>query len=85
MIPEGFKEKMQGILGDEYPRFIEALEEREAVRGMRVNLIKTTPEKLLADGEFMLEPLDYVDNGFILREQRAMGASPYHHAGMVYM
>ena len=50
MIPEGFKEKMQSILGDEYPRFIEALEEREAVRGMRVNLIKTTPEKLLADG-----------------------------------
>lgn len=85
MIPEGFKEKMKNVLGDEYPRFIEALEEREAVRGMRVNLIKTTPEKLLADGEFALEPLDYVDNGFILREQRAMGASPYHHAGMVYM
>ena len=85
MIPEGFKEKMKNVLGDEYPRFIEALEEREAVRGMRVNLIKTTPEKLLADGEFALEPLDYVDNGFILREQRVMGASPYHHAGMVYM
>ena len=85
MIPEGFKEKMKSVLGDEYPAFIEALENGEAVRGMRVNLIKTTPEKLIADGEFKLEPLDYVDNGFILREERAMGASPYHHAGMVYM
>ena len=85
MIPEKFKEKMQNILGDEYPSFIDALENREAVRGMRANLIKTTPEKLVADGEFKLEPLGYVDNGFILREERAMGASPYHHAGMVYM
>lgn len=85
MIPEKFKEKMKNILGDEYPAFIDALENREAVRGMRANLIKTTPEKLVADGEFKLEPLGYVDNGFILREERAMGASPYHHAGMVYM
>ena len=85
MIPELFKEKMQKILGEEYPAFIDALENKPAVRGMRVNLIKTTAEKLISDGEFCLEPLGYVDNGFILREQRAMGASPYHHAGMVYM
>lgn len=85
MIPEAFKEKMKNILGDEYPAFIEALESKPAVRGMRANLIKTSPEKIASDGEFILEPLDYVDNGFILREERAMGASPYHHAGMVYM
>ena len=85
MIPERFKEKMKNILGDEYPRFIEALETEDAVRGLRVNLIKTTPEKLLSDGEFKLEPLPYANNGFILREERAMGASAYHHAGMVYM
>lgn len=85
MIPEGFKKKMKNILGEEYPAFINALENREAVRGMRVNLLKATPEKLIGDGEFELEPIDYADNGFILREERAMGASPYHHAGMVYM
>ena len=85
MIPEKFKEKMQSVLGDEYPAFIEALETRPAVRGMRANLIKTTRDKLVGDGEFKLEALDYVDNGFILREERAMGASPYHHSGMVYM
>lgn len=85
MIPEGFKVKMQNILGDEYPAFIDALENKPAVRGMRANLIKTSPEKLLGDGEFRLKPLSYVDNGFILGEQRQMGASPYHHAGMVYM
>ena len=85
MIPEGFKKKIKDVLGDEYPAFIEALETKDAVRGMRANLIKTTPEKIAADGEFALERLGYVENGFILREQRAMGASPYHHAGMVYM
>ncbi|MBR2971417.1 MAG: hypothetical protein IKC61_00635 [Clostridia bacterium] len=85
MIPEAFKTKMQSILGDEYPVFIEALETKPAVRGMRANLIKTSPKKLIEDGEFRLEALSYADNGFILREERAMGASPYHHAGMVYM
>ena len=85
MIPERFKNKMQDVLGEEYPKFIEALENGEAVRGMRVNLIKTTANKLISDNEFQLEPIPYVDNGFILREERAMGASPYHHAGMVYM
>ena len=43
MIPEGFKEKIKDVLGDEYPSFIEALETKDAVRGMRANLIKTTP------------------------------------------
>ena len=85
LIPEKFKKKMQRILGDEYPVFIEALETKPAVRGMRVNLVKCTPAKLESDGEFKLDPIDYVENGFILREERAMGASPYHHAGMVYM
>ena len=85
MIPQGFMEKMKNILGNEYPAFIEALEGGEAVRGMRANLLKCSPDKLVSDGEFKLEPLGYVDNGFILREERAMGASPYHHAGMVYM
>ena len=85
MIPERFKEKMKSVLSDGYPEFIEALETHDAVRGLRVNLLKTTPDKLIKDGEFKLEPLNYVDNGFILREERAMGASPYHHAGMVYM
>ena len=85
LIPEKFKKKMQRILGDEYPVFIEALETKPAVRGMRVNLVKCTPAKLDGDGEFKLDPIDYVENGFILREERAMGASPYHHAGMVYM
>ena len=85
MIPEGFREKMKNILGDEYAAFINALECGEAVRGMRANLLKCTPKKLIDDNEFKLEAIDYVDNGFILREERSMGASPYHHAGMVYM
>ena len=85
MIPEGFKLKMQKILGEEYPDFIYALENKPAVRGMRVNLIKASVDALETSGAFKLERIPYVDNGFILREERQMGASPYHHAGMVYM
>ena len=85
MIPEKFKIKMAEVLGDEYPEFISAIENKSAVRGMRINLLKSSLENVLSSGEFKLEPIPYVDNGFILCEQRQMGASPYHHAGMVYM
>ncbi len=85
MIPKEFSEKMKIILGDEYDAFIEALEGGSAVRGLRVNLIKTDVEKLTESGEFALEPIPYAENGFILREDRQVGASPFHHAGMIYM
>ena len=85
MIPEKFKEKMKDVLEDEYSAFIDALENQDAVRGMRVNLLKTSVEIFLKKSPFKLDAIPYVSNGFILREQRQMGASAYHHAGMVYM
>lgn len=85
MIPKKFKEKMMCILGDDYPAFIDAIENRDAVRGLRVNLIKTNVESFIRKFPLKIEAIPYADNGFILREEAQMGASPYHHAGMVYM
>ena len=85
MIPKEFTEKMKKILGEEIHAFTDALENGSAVRGLRVNLIKTEVKDVLGSGEFRLDPISYADNGFILREERQVGASPYHHAGMIYM
>lgn len=85
MIPEGFKEKMKNVLGEEYDSFIDSLENDEAVRGMRVNLLKADVKSFVENSDFRLEPIPYVENGFIMREERQMGADPYHHAGAVYM
>ena len=85
MIPEKFKEKMKDILGEDYPSFIDALENKAAVRGLRVNLIKTNPESFIKVFPYKTEKISYVENGYILREDVAIGASPYHHAGLIYM
>ncbi len=84
MLKTEFKERMMGLLGEEYEAFMGALE-CDPVRGARVNRIKTSPEDFLSLTDFALEPIPYVDNGFILRCGEAVGRSPEHHAGMIYM
>ena len=84
MISDKFKEKMKNLLRDEYPLFIETVECGEAVKGLRVNLIKTETESFLDTADFDLEKLSYCDNGFIARGE-GFGRTPEHHAGMMYM
>ncbi len=75
---------MESILGDEYCEFMDALS-RDAVRGVRANLIKSDRNKVgaLLDGH--LSPLSYSDNGFILSDDIKIGHTPEHHAGMIYV
>lgn len=84
MLPEGFLVRMRKLLGGEYDEFISALS-REAVRGMRVNLIKANTEEFLKDCPFELGKIPYCENGFILESDEAVGKSAEHHAGMIYM
>ncbi len=84
MLSESFENRMKSLLGDGYGDFAKALE-GDAVRGVRVNRIKCTPEKLLSVSDLTLDPIPYTDNGFILREGTLIGSSPEHHAGMIYM
>ena len=84
MISEEFKEKMKNVLRDEYPEFIKAVENGEAVKGLRVNLTKLSVEEFLEKSDFELTRTKYCDNGFIARGD-GFGRTPEHHAGMMYM
>ena len=84
MLKTEFKERMKGLLGDNFEAFVAALE-GDPVRGARVNRIKTDPKHFLSLTDFALEPLPYLDNGFILRDGEGVGRTPEHHAGMIYM
>ena len=84
MLDEKFKSRMQAILGDEYGEFIDAVENREAVRAIRQNTLKADRQSLM-DGAFNLERLPYADDGFILRNGDGIGNTPEHHAGMIYV
>ena len=85
MLPEKFKDRMRSLLGAEYDSFIAALEDGEAVRGVRINSLKVDAADILKECKIPLSPLPYADDGFVLEGDMAVGASAEHHAGIFYM
>ncbi len=85
MLNEIFKTRMKKLLGDEYADFIYALENNEAVRGIRVNTLKAESDFFTQNESFALTPLPYCSEGFILNQSDGIGNTPEHHAGMIYV
>lgn len=83
MLPEKFLSRMRDLLGEEYPAFIDALENGEAVRAVHVNTGKMSVETFLRVCPWTLSPLSYAKDGFLLQEEK-IGNHPLHHAGAVY-
>ncbi len=84
MLPEKFAERMKKLLGGEYDDFEKAMSE-PAVRGLRVNLIKSTPEALLSRNTLSLSAIPYCDNAFFEDGCEKIGQTPEHHAGEIYV
>ena len=84
MVSETFLERMKNLLGESYAEFEAALSEAP-VRGVRANRIYLTPEELMALGMLPLAPLEYTDEGFSLESEIAIGKTPEHHSGMIYV
>lgn len=85
MTPEKFKIRMEKLLGPEYPAFIDALENQDAVRAVRVNNLKTDVSEFVKNSHFNLTSLPYTDEGFIIENSDGIGQSPEHHSGMIYV
>ncbi|MBO5906689.1 MAG: hypothetical protein J6Q85_00860 [Clostridia bacterium] len=83
MLPEAFITRMKKLLGDEYADFERALD-GPSVKGVRVNLIKTSKETFKSTFNGELSPISYIDTGFIPDMQSGLGQLPEHHAGMFY-
>ncbi len=83
MIPSAFLERMKTFPGLDFDAFSAALEQ-PAVRAMRTNLIKTSPERLLPLLPFAVEPIPFLPDSFYTEAEK-VGGLPAHHAGMFYM
>lgn len=83
MIPSAFLERMKTLPGLDFGAFSAALEQ-PAVRAMRANPIKTTPERLLPLLPFEVDPIPFLPGSFYTSTEK-VGGLPAHHAGMFYM
>ena len=79
-----FYERMEKLLGEDYPLFCEAME-RKAERGVRVNTRYLSAKSFSDSARFNLSPLSYAEYGFILEDELQIGNTPEHHSGMIYM
>lgn len=84
-LPLAFCERMQDMLGGEYPAFL-ACYEQSYRRGIRLNIEKCEEERLHAALPFSIttapfSPLSY----YIPEGVEHLGALPFHHAGAFYV
>lgn len=83
-LPDAFKEKMKGLLGEEYDSFIESYE-RDRVQGLRVNPLKISPEEFLEISPFPLKKIPWAEEGYYYRKEDRPGKHPFHEAGLYYI
>lgn len=84
MLPEKFLERMQNMLGEEYPAFLESLSGKR-YRALRINPLKTEIEEGKEKLPFVLSPVPWTKNGFYYEEEEQPGKHPYHEAGLYYI
>ena len=80
MLPEGFSQRMQRLLGEEYEDFLSSYE-RPRNTGLRLNPLKTAALPL----SFCSDKIPWEENGFYLTEGSRPGLHPYHDAGLYYL
>lgn len=80
MLPEGFLNRIQQQLGDEYPDFLQSLERPRAV-ALRFNPLKgEMPELPFVQDQVLWEPM-----GYYYDPSSRPGLHPYHEAGVYYL
>ncbi len=85
MLPKLFKERMERLLGTEADELFRSIEDGEAVRAFRVNLIKTSVEAFEAGMPLIdREKVDFPTDAYITAEEYP-GSLPSHHSGTIYM
>ncbi len=77
--------RMRSLLGEEYEPFLKYYE-ADNYRGLRVNTLKCTADKLKNALDFPLEPTPFCPDGFYIpKDIEGLGNHPLHHCGAFYI
>lgn len=80
-LPHPFEERMQRLLGAEYPAFRASLDEPPR-RGLRLNLCKAPSDLPLP---FSTQPVPWCPSGRLYTGDERPGLHPWHDAGVYYI
>ena len=84
VFPIEFCERMQRLLGADYPAFLEAML-KERSYGLRVSPLKADPVDFTACAPFSLRPVPWATEGFYYDPADRPGKHPYYEAGVYYI
>lgn len=80
MLPLAFLNRMEKMLGEEYPAYLQSLERPRAV-ALRFNPLKGEHPRL----PFVQENVPWEENGFYYDVESRPGLHPYHECGVYYL
>ena len=81
MLPTAFLQRMQQMLGPEYPAFLRSYDQPRSV-GLRFNPLKGADLPQLSFG---LTPVPWAPHGYFYDPATRPGLHPYHEAGVYYL
>lgn len=84
MLPEAFTHRMQEMLKEEYPEFIQSYEE-PFIQALRLNPLKGESGRFLELSPFLLTPVIWEKDGYYYGGEDKPGKHPYHEAGVYYI
>lgn len=84
MLPQLFLDRMEQMLGGEYPAFLSSYED-ERYQALRINPQKTDRNRFMEETSFHLQPVPWERNGFYYEKEDRPGKHPYHEAGVYYI
>lgn len=77
---------MEALLGDDFPEFLKFYQSDSVFRGLRVNTLKCSADKLLGLLPFKPEKTPFCAQGYYLPKGAvSIGNNPLHHAGAFYV
>ncbi len=84
MLPQEFTKRMQGMLQEEYPSFLQCFtQERE--QSLRLNALKADRKAFLEKSPFSLSGVAWEENGFYYGREDTPGKHVWHEAGVYYI
>ena len=83
--PIEFRSLIDELLGDDSPEFWQAVNHTPGLSGLRLNTLKKDNNTIVDRLPARLDPLPWIENGFLIKEEDQLGKHPFHTAGLYYL